>query len=232
VLFYLAYAVRAGKSPVPGRYGNFVETLLTFLRDQLTRPFMGHHGDKFVPILAIFFTYILFCNLLGMVPFFDYLDPGPTLDPATHHRSSTATGQFAITAALAVCSFGFYHYQGIKEQGHGFVGYFKSIFPHVPLFVLPIIVPVELIAHMVRPCALALRLFANMLAGHTMIAAILGFTAVFTSDFQIWGGAISIVCLLSVTALTFLELLVAVIQAFVFTFLTTVFLAGAVHPEH
>jgi F-type H+-transporting ATPase subunit a len=232
VLFYMAYAWRAGKSPVPGRYGNLVESLLDFIRDQLTRPFMGHHGDKFVPILAIFFTYILFCNLLGLVPFFDYLDPGPTLDPATHHRSSTATGQLAITAGLAVCSFCMYHYKGIKEQGHGVWSYFKNLFPHVHWLVLFILVPVELVAHIVRPCALAIRLFANMLAGHTMIAAILGFTAVFTPDFQIAGGAISLVCLLSATALTFLELLVALIQAFVFTFLTTVFLAGAVHPEH
>jgi len=84
----------------------------------------------------------------------------------------------------------------------------------------------------VRPCALAIRLFANMLAGHTMMAAILGFTYVFRPDFIVGGGAISIVSFLAVTALTFLELLVAFIQAFVFTFLTTVFLAGAVHPEH
>ncbi|MBI4605831.1 MAG: F0F1 ATP synthase subunit A [Planctomycetes bacterium] len=222
LLFFGSYTVRAGKRPVPSRWGNFVESVLTFTRDQMTRPFMGHHGDKFVPILSGFFVYILIANLLGLIPLFDYLG----------HGSSTATGQLAITAGLAVCSFSMYHYQGIKEQGHGLWAYFKSLFPHVPAFVLPIIVPVEIMAHIVRPCALAIRLFANMLAGHTMIAAILGFTMVFTPDFAIPGGAISIVSFLGATALTFLELLVAVIQAFVFTFLTTVFLAGAVHPEH
>jgi|SoiMethySBSTD1v2_1073268.scaffolds.fasta_scaffold10589_2 F-type H+-transporting ATPase subunit a len=236
LLFYWGYARKAGKHPVPGRYGNIVESILDFIRDQLTRPFMGHHGDKFVPLLAGFFTFILFANLLGLIPLFDMLDPpggwAAISDPGHGHTSSTATGQLAITAALALCSFCCYHYLGIREQGHGLWGYFKNLFPHVPVFVIPIIVPVELIAHLVRPCALAIRLFANMLAGHTMMAAILGFTYVFRPDFIVGGGAISIVSFLAVTALTFLELLVAFIQAFVFTFLTTVFLAGAVHPEH
>ena len=161
------------------------------------------------------------CNLLGLVPFLDFLG----------HGGNTATGNLKITAGLALCAFATYHFLGIREQG-GTTTYFKNLFPHVPIFVLPIIFVVELMAHVVRPCALAIRLFANMLAGHTMIAAILGFTAVFTKDFLLGGAAISFTCFLGITALSFLELLVAVIQAFVFTFLTTVFLAGAVHPEH
>ncbi len=221
ILFFWGYAKNAGKEKVPSRYGNFVESLLLFIRDQMTRPFMGEHGDKFVPVLTTFFTYILFCNLLGMIPLFDYMG----------HGGNTATGNLCINAGLAACAFAFYHFQGIKEQG-GFVTYAKNLFPHVPLFVLPIIVVVELVAHIVRPCALAIRLFANMLAGHIMLAILLGFTAVFTKDFIVGGGLIAIVSTLAVTALSFLELLVAMIQAFVFTFLTTVFLAGAVHPEH
>ncbi len=222
LLFFWGRAREAGTRVVPSRWGSLVEMVLDFIREQLTRPFMGHHGDKFVPLLATFFIYILMCNLLGLVPFFEFLG----------HGSNTATGQLAITGALAVCAFCSYHYLGIKEQGHGLWGYFRSLFPHVPVFILPVIVPVELVAHIVRPCALAIRLFANMLAGHTMIAAILGFTAVFTHDFFYAGLGISLASFLGVTALTFLEILVALIQAFVFTFLTTVFLAGAVHPEH
>lgn len=221
LLFFGSYARKAGKQRVPSRWGNFVESVILFIRDQMTRPFMGQHGDKYVPVISSFFVYILFCNLLGLVPFFDYIG----------HGGNTATGNICITGALAICAFSYYHWQGIKEQG-GFAIYFKNLFPHVPKPILLIIVPVELIAHVVRPFALAVRLFANMLAGHTMMAAILGFTAVFTEEFFIPGGAISLVCFLAVTALTFLELLVAVIQAFVFSFLTTVFLAGAVHPEH
>ena len=221
LLFFWSYARNAGKERVPSRWGNFVEWVVVFVRDQMTRPFMGHHGDKYVPLLASFFVYIAICNLLGLVPFLDFLG----------HGGNTATGNLKITAGLALCAFATYHFLGIREQG-GTTTYFKNLFPHVPIFVLPIIFVVELMAHVVRPCALAIRLFANMLAGHTMIAAILGFTAVFTKDFLLGGAAISFTCFLGITALSFLELLVAVIQAFVFTFLTTVFLAGAVHPEH
>lgn len=221
LLFFWSYARQAGKVRVPSRWGNFVESVIVFVRDQMTRPFMGHHGDKYVPLLASFFVYIAVCNVLGLVPFLDVLG----------HGGNTATGNLRITAALAICAFTAYHFLGIREQG-SFWTYTKNLFPHVPIFVLPIIIPVELMAHIVRPCALAIRLFANMLAGHTMIAAILGFTLVFTKEFLIGGAAISLTCFVGITALTFLELLVALIQAFVFTFLTTVFLAGAVHPEH
>jgi len=221
LLFFWSYARRVGKEPVPSRWGNLVESLLEFIRDQMTRPFIGEHGDRYVPLITTFFVYILITNLLGLVPLFDYLG----------HGSNTGTGQLAITGALALSAFVSYHGLGIKEQGSLWT-YFKNLFPHVPLFVLPIIVPVEIIAHIVRPCALAIRLFANMLAGHTMIAVLLGFTVVFKEGFEIAGFAIAATSVLAVTALTFLELLVAVIQAFVFAFLTTVFLAGAVHPEH
>ena len=221
LLFFWSYARQASGTRVPTRWGNFVESVLIFIRDQMTRPFMGEHGDRYVPLLTSFFVFILIANLLGLVPLFDLIG----------HGGNTATGNIVITAALAICAFASYHYLGIKEQG-SFVTYVKNLFPHVPIFILPIIIPVELVAHVVRPCALAIRLFANMLAGHTMIAAILGFTAVFTHSFFVPGATISLVSFLAVTALTFLELLVAGIQAFVFTFLVTVFLAGAVHPEH
>ena len=124
-----------------------------------------------------------------------------------------------------------YHGLGIKEQGNIFT-YIKNLFPHVPLVILPLIIVIEIAAHIIRPCALAIRLCANMVAGHVMVAVLLGFTATLTAESLVSGGLISIVSLAAVTALTFLELLVALIQAFVFTFLTTVFLSMAVHPEH
>lgn len=240
LLFFWSYARVAGRRSVPDRWGIFVEMILNFIRDQMIRPFMGPAGDKYLPLIATFFVYILICNLLGMIPFFDFLG----------HGSNTATGNICITAGLAACSFVIYHTLGIREQVAsvavsrpgirgvrlwlvGFWRYFKNLFPHVPLFVLPLIFFIEIIAHFVRPCALAIRLFANMLAGHTMIAVILFFTIPplnMLADPA--NGAISIVCLLGVTALSFLELIVALIQAFVFAFLTTVFLSLAVQPEH
>lgn len=220
ILFYASYARSAGRRPVPSRWGNFVEFILEFIRDQMVRPFMGHHGDKFVPLLGCFFVYILLCNLMGLVPFFDFLGSG----------GNTATGNIGITAALAICAAVSYHALGIREQG--LFRYVRSLFPRVPIFVLWVIVPVELVTHIVRPFALAVRLFANMVAGHTLVAAVIGFTVVFTKGFLVPGAAISLVCMLGVTALSFLEMLVAVIQAFVFTFLTTVYISGAVHAEH
>lgn len=220
ILFFASYARRAGRSATPSRWGNFVEFILDFIRDQMVRPFLGRRGDKFVPLLACFFVYILCCNLMGLVPFFDFLG----------HGGNTATGNIGITAGLAISAAVSYHALGIREQGC--IRYVRSLFPKVPIFVLWVIVPVELVTHVVRPFALAVRLFANMVAGHTLVAAVIGFTAVLTKAFIVPGAAISLVCMLGVTALTFLELLVALIQAFVFTFLTTVYISGAVHPEH
>ncbi|MCZ6792207.1 MAG: F0F1 ATP synthase subunit A [Planctomycetota bacterium] len=220
LLFFGSYSWSAADRRVPGRWGLFVEMVLEFLKHQVIRPFMGTAGDKYLPLIASFFVYILCCNLLGLIPFFDFLG----------HGGNTATGSLTITAGLAACSFFIYHGIGIREQG-SFLVYFKNLFPRVPLVILPLIVPIELVAHLIRPCALAIRLFANMLAGHTMMAAILGFTVVAKSSLVL-GGAIAVVATAAATALTFLELLVAVIQAFVFTFLTAVFLSMAVHPEH
>ena len=147
------------------------------------------------------------------------------------HGGNTATANHLITPALALCAFVLYHGLGIKEQGNIFT-YIKNLFPHVPVVILPLIIVIEIAAHIIRPCALAIRLCANMVAGHVMMAVLLGFTATFTMDSLVTGGVISLISLVAVTLLTFLELLVAVIQAFVFTFLTTVFLSMAVHPDH
>jgi F-type H+-transporting ATPase subunit a len=222
VLFFWSYARSAGKQRVPGRWGSFVESVILFLRDQILRPFLGEEGDKYLPIISTFFVYIAITNLLGLVPLFDFLG----------HGGNTATGSLAITAGLAICSFCMYHYQGIKAQGHGVLHYLKNQIPHVPGPLIPLMIVIELVAHIIRPCALAIRLFANMLAGHTMVAAILGFTLTFKPGFAIGGGAIAVISTLGVTAITFLELLVALVQALVFTFLTTVFLSMAVHADH
>ena len=221
LLFFWLYSKDAGSSKVPGRFGNFVETLLEFLRDQVVRPFMGSHGDRYLPMVAGFFVYILMCNLLGLIPLFDYLG----------HGGNTSTANILITLGLATCAFCLYHYHGMREQGGVFI-YLKNQVPHVPAFIYPLMVVIELAAHIIKPCALAIRLCANMMAGHVMIAVLLGFTAVFTKEFLVGGGLISFTSFVAITLLTFLELLVAVIQAFVFTFLTTVFLSMAVHPDH
>lgn len=220
ILFFAGHSRRVREERVPGRWGSFVEMVLEFLRDQMLRPFLGTAGDRYLPLIATFFVYIAVCNLMGLVPLLDFLG----------HGGNTATGSLTITAGLAVCSFCIYHYLGIREQG-SVVTYVKNLFPHVPLFVYPVIIPIELIAHVIRPCALAIRLFANMLAGHTMMGVFVGFTVAIKASF-LTGAPVTLAAVIAMTLLTFLELLVALIQAFVFTFLTTVFLSMAVHPEH
>lgn len=224
LLTLLLFWIRARQvktETVPGRFGNIMEATMLFLRDQVTRPFLGKDGDRFLPFTWAFFFFILMNNLLGMIPLFDYIG----------HGGNTATANIGLTAALALCSFVLYHGIGIREQGNVWK-YVKNIFPHVPVPVYIIIVPIEIIAHIVRPCALAIRLCANMVAGHTMIAVILLFTQMSAKLLFVGWAGISLMSCLAVIALSFLELLVAFIQAFVFTFLSTVFLSLAVHPEH
>lgn len=224
-LTLLVFWIRARQvrtETVPGRFGNLIESIMVFLRDQVGRPFLGDRCDQYLPFIWGFFFFILFNNLLGLIPLFDYIG----------HGGNTATANIAITGALALCSFVLYHGMGLRAQGKGFTSYFKNLFPHVPKPIYVILGPVELFAHAVRPMALAVRLCANMLAGHTLIASILMFTSL-AATLPLWGWApISLVSVLGVVALTFLELLVAVIQAFVFAFLSTVFLSMAVNPEH
>ncbi len=224
-LTLLVFWIRARQvrtETVPGRFGNLIESVMVFLRDQVGRPFLGDRCDQYLPFIWGFFFFILFNNLLGLIPLFDYIG----------HGGNTATANIAITGALALCSFVLYNVMGIRAQGKGLGSYLKSIFPHVPWPIYFILGPVEVIAHIVRPCALAIRLCANMVAGHTLIAGILMFTSLATVlPVWAWGG-ISVVSSVAVLALFFLELLVAFIQAFVFAFLSTVFLSMAVNPEH
>jgi F-type H+-transporting ATPase subunit a len=183
----------------PGRFAMLFEALLLFVRDEMARPFLGKDTDRFLPILWTFFFFILICNLLGMIP-----------------GSATATGNFSVTASLAAISLLIYHSFGIRENG--LVHYLKANLLVGPWYLWWLMVPIEILGHIIKPCALAIR--------------VVSFTAVFTLDNWLLGGAIAAVSAGGAVFLNFLELLVAFIQAFIFTFLTTVFLSMALHPEH
>jgi F-type H+-transporting ATPase subunit a len=200
-------------SPRPGRLAMLFEAILLFVRDEMARPFLGKDTEKFLPILWSFFFFILFCNLLGMIP-----------------GSATATGNISVTASLAAISLLIYHFFGIRENG--LIHYAQANLLVGPWYLWPLMVPIEIVGHVIKPCALAIRLFANMVGGHIMLAVVVSFTAVFTLDNWLLGGAIAAVAAGGAVFLNFLELLVAFIQAFIFTFLTTVFLSMALHPEH
>ncbi len=193
---------------VPSGLANFFEVIVVFLRDEVVLPIMGEDGKKYLPFLLTVFFFILFCNLLGLIPY-----------------SATATGNVNVTFALAACSFLVMLGAGIANNG--LFGYFKSLIPsNVPLALLPILIPVELISLFVKPFALCIRLFANMTGGHIAILVFLGLIILMEN---LW---VAIGAVPFAIAIYMLEIFVGFIQAFVFTLLSAVFISMAAHPDH
>jgi F-type H+-transporting ATPase subunit a len=215
----LARKVQAG-GVTRGVSANFFEVLLTFIRDEVAKPGIGEHdADEHVPFLWTLFLFILFNNLLGMVPF-----------------GGSPTGSIFVTAALALCVFGYMHGYGIAKMG--FKNYILSLWPHfdVPFplgyVIKPLIFGIEWVGVLVRNVVLAVRLFANMFAGHMVLATILIFIWMArNAGVMLWGG-ITASSVGAIIALSLLELFVAFLQAYIFTFLTSLFMGMALHPEH
>src|SRR5262249_32595151 len=157
----LARRVQSGETP-RGWWWNMWEVLLTFVRDQIARPYISHHPDHYVPFLWTQFLFILFCNLLGMIPFL-----------------GSPTASFSVTVALALIAFLFIHGSAIALNGP--VGYLKSYIPHIDLplpiaiILLPFIAIIEAVGNVIKAFVLAVRLFANLFAGHLVLAFILMF---------------------------------------------------------
>jgi F-type H+-transporting ATPase subunit a len=207
LLIFPAIAKQDGVVP-HGRARNFFEVILLFIRDEVAKPFLGHNTTKFLPMLWNFFFFILFCNLLGLVP-----------------GMATATGQLWVTGSLAAIAFVWYQAMGIHEQG--LIPYVKNIVPPgLPIWLIPPLFVIEVIGHLVKPVALTIRLWANMTGGHAVLYAFLSLIFFFGTY------AIAPVSVACATGVYMLEIFVAFVQAYVFTFLVTVFLAGATHPEH
>jgi F-type H+-transporting ATPase subunit a len=205
LIVVLSIAARQ-KGVVPRGLRNFLEPLLFFIRDQVMMPNMGEAGRPYLPFLWTLFLFILLCNLLGLVP-----------------GGATATANISVTAALAVVSFAVTHFAGLRRNK---LHYVKSLVPPVPLWLWPLMLVVELIGLVARPFALAVRLWANMNAGHIVLLVIMGFIFVFKN----W--AVVGISVAGAVAISMLELFVALVQAYVFTFLTAVFMGLALHPEH
>jgi len=283
-VIYIPIARRAKDGgPPSGYFWNCFEVILTFLRDQVAKPCIGADADKYLPFLWTLFLFILFCNLLGMLPFL-----------------GSPTAATSVTAALAACAFVVIHGSAImklgasEEHGHGghgnghgssepghghghdhghgqayagghdhgrvhlhgggeavlaaanplvvfgrgLVRYVKAHAPHtgmpflasLPLVVL--IMVIEILGHFIKAFVLAVRLFANMFAGHTVLAFIMFFIYMArNAPVGLWGG-ITVASVVGSAALSLLELFVAFLQAFIFTFLTALFLGMSLNPEH
>jgi len=221
VAIFVPLARRSQGGVLPrGLLWNAFEVLLTFIRDRVARPYLGEHdADRFVPFLWTMFLFILFCNLLGLFPFM-----------------ASPTASLAVTGALALCSFFVIHGAAVAHLGPG--RYVKSYVPHVdaPLIMkLPLvgmIAGIEILGQFIKAFVLAVRLFANMFGGHTVLSVILLFIVMAKHAAVFLFGSVTLVSVLGVTALSLLELFVAFLQAFIFTFLTSLFLGTALHPQH
>ncbi len=208
VLAFIAARKSYQKSLIPRGITNLLEVLIVFVRDEIAKPTIGHGFEKFLPYLLTCFFFILTCNFLGLIPW-----------------GSTATSNISVTATLATISFFVIQIGGIMKNG--FFGYFKGLIPHgIPFWLLPIMFVVELLGLFTKPFALAIRLFANMTAGHIVIMALLGLIFILRTYFVV---PVSISFALFIFLL---EILVALIQAYIFTMLSSLFIGMAYHQEH
>ena len=211
------------KGMVPTGFRNLLEMICVYLRDEMAKPLLGHNTDKFIPYIWNLFFFILFLNLLGMIPL-DGIIYFLSFGNLHGHYGGTATGNIWVTGGLAGLSFIMIHVNGIRQQRVW--PYIKNFIPQVPwILIIPMYI-LETVSAVIKPCALAIRLFANMVAGHTILAAFIGLGI--ASGNIITGG----VSIIAGTLFSLLELLVAFIQAYIFTFLTVMFVGAAMHPEH
>ena len=194
-----------------GVFSNVLESMLDFVRNEVAIPAIGaKDADRFVPFLWSMFFFIVVCNLLGMIPLL-----------------GSPTGALGSAMALAACTAVLVHFSGVRELGA--VTYVKSLVPHVPAALYPLMVVVEAFGYVIKPLVLGFRLFVNMLAGHTVLYMILAFIAVAAGWVYYLVTPVSVV---AVTLLSLLELLVAFLQAYVFVFLSAIFIGTALHPHH
>lgn len=218
------------------RFAHMVEVICGYLRESTVRPLLHERTNRFMPFLWTMFFFILVNNLLGLIPILDLhniIAGKMAPEVVAQHKAfigGTATQSIWVTGALAIVAGIMINWAGVRELGVG--GYLKHLTAESPIFVWPIIIPIEIMGTFIKPIALAIRLFANMTAGHILVAVLLGFAAqgfLSAGDNPLLGIFVGLVSSLGIIAIYFLELFVAFLQAFVFMFLTTVFISLLAH---
>ena len=216
VLLIVVFAVARRRSGlVPKGLYNALESLVVFIRDEVVISSIGEkHGPKYVPYLLTVFFFVLTLNFIGLVPF-----------------GATATANINVTFSMAMCTLLLMIATGIRT--HGFFGFFKNLVPHgVPTALFPLMFVVELMGLLAKPFALMVRLFANMLAGHMVILSLLGLIFTFAASYGTAVGlAVAPVSVAFSLFVYLLEILVALIQAYIFTFLTALFIGMMIHAH-
>ena len=234
------------KTKIPKGWINALELIIKFIRDSIVRP---NVGSKWVmtwtPVMLTFFFFILYANTLGMIPIFDILGlinrfilKVPYSDSTNFingllHGGVTATGNFNVTAGLATVTFFSIILAG--TLAHGFIKHFKNLVPHgLPKPVYIILIPIEVMGLFVKPFALTMRLAANMTGGHIALLALLSLMAIFGEMFNsvLVGIGVAFISVPMAAAITGLEIIVILVQAYVFTLLTSVFIGMAINVHH
>ena len=204
---FLALAIRPA-ALIPGRMQGLAEMLYEFVAD-MVRSNVGNEGRPYFPVIFTLFMFVLFSNLLGLIPY-----------------SYTTTSQIVVTFSLALATFVGVTLIALVKHGFHFFSFFVP--SGAPKALIPFLVVIEVISYFVRPVSLSVRLFANMLAGHTMLKVFAGLAVMIASAGGV-AAAGSVLPLIAIIGLTGLEVLVAVLQAYVFTILTCMYLNDALH---
>jgi F-type H+-transporting ATPase subunit a len=229
---------------IPTGFMGVLEVAVDFVRDSIVLPNVGKKWvNTYTPLLLTLFLFILAANVIGLIPIFDALAlvnhtvlhlPEDAFLTRVTHGGVTATGNFNVTAALATISFFAIIAAGVRA--HGFVQHWKNLVPSGLNPVLTVaLIPIEVMGMFVRPFALTMRLAANMAGGHIAILAILSFVFIFAQMFgnAVAGIGIGVVLSLPLSVgISALEIIVVLVQAYVFTLLTAVFIGMAIHAHH
>ncbi len=215
-----------------GRAAQLFETMCTFIRDEVVRPNLGAMTDKYIYYIWTVFFFILFANVLGMVPFGYFLQPWT----GNSHWGGSATGNLSLNVMLAICSFTAILYIGIRETGlKTFLAHFnplgwddkKMLVIGIPLYFM------EWMGLLIKCTVLAMRLFGTMMSGHLVIAAFVGMVFLARESSLALGYGVELSVILGGMLLTLLELFICFLQAFIFTFLTVLFISMvATHHDH
>ncbi|MBA2584080.1 MAG: F0F1 ATP synthase subunit A [Bacteroidetes bacterium] len=213
VFISVAKAYKKGPKKAPKGLQSFVEPLIMFIRDEVAKPSIGAGYQKFMPFLLSIFFFILVNNLMGLIPIFPF--------------GANVTGNIAVTLVLAAFTFIVTLFSANK---HYWIHIVKT--PGVPLWLLPIMIPIEILGVLSKPVVLMLRLFANITAGHIIILAFFSLIFIFGSISPASGYGVSVMSVIFIVFMNFLELLVAFLQAYVFTLLSALYFGMAVFEEH
>ncbi|HEX6898888.1 MAG TPA: F0F1 ATP synthase subunit A [Thermoanaerobaculia bacterium] len=209
-------------SLVPAGPANAIEAICQYLREEIARPALGEYTDRFIKFIWTVFFFVLTVNLLGLLPL------GWTTGVLGFPLAATATANVWITGTLAVITLLMVVVNGIRLGGKQYFAHFSP----GPLWLAPLLVPIEVIGLFARIFALIVRLCANMIAGHVLLAVLLSFIFAAGAGSAMAGVGVAVPVVLGSVAITLLEVFVALLQAFIFTFLTTLFIGQAIVFHH